>query len=118
MNIDKVNLAKETQEFLESLNVNIEQVIRVEFYNSHELQMQQCTYDEFDQIAKDIWYVKCIDGVNCRAIHPDLSIQIEGGYIERATEEDGFDGWISKGIGLSLVDYEPTVGKIQTTYII
>lgn len=114
---EQINLARETQEALELINISIPQVIRVEFYNHLERKMQQCSYDEFDQIAKDVWYNRNPKGENCRVIHPDLKIQVEGGYLERATEEDDADGWTSAGNTLSLVDYEPEVGKLLVSFI-
>lgn len=114
----KVNLARETQEALESINIGISQVTRVDFYNSKDEQMQQCSYDVFDQIAQHIWYERCEPGDNCRRIQCDLRIYTETGYLERATEENGFDGWISCGPSFSLIERETPTGTLLTEYII
>lgn len=116
-NPELINLGRETQEALELINISISQVLSVEFYNPLERRMQQCTYDEYDQIAKDVWYKRNPQGENCRVIHPDLKIQVENGYLERATEEDGSDGWVSVGESFSLVDYVPEVGTLLVSFI-
>lgn len=112
-----VNLALETQKALEDINVTVSQVTHVKFYNHYEKRMEQCSYDIFDQVAKDIWYPRSPDGENYRVIQPDLEIHVEDGFLQRATEEDGVDGWTSVGFSYSLVDYVPPVGTLLPEFI-
>lgn len=113
----EINLALETQEALEEINIPVSDVTRVEFYNHHERRMEQCSYDTFDQVAKDIWYTRSPDGENCRVIHPDLRVYVEGGYLERATEEDGNDGWTSVGEAFSLIDRVVPAGTLLPIFL-
>ena len=112
-----INLALETQQALEEINVHVHNVTHVEFYNHHEQRIEQCTYDVFDQVAKDIVYRRSPDGENCRVIQPDLRICIEDGYLERATEEDGHDGWTSVGPAWAMVDRVVPTGTLLPIYL-
>ena len=115
--IHTVNLATETQAALDEVNIGICDVTHVTFYNSNLLQMQRCSYDAFDRLAQFINYQRSPDGENQRLIQPDLRIHFKGGYLERATEEDNIDGWMSCGPGYSLKNYMPTEGTILAEFI-
>lgn len=112
-----INLALETQQALEEIDIPISGVSRVEFYNHHERRMEQCTYDEFDRVAQTIVYPRSPDGENYRVIQPDLRICVEGGYLERATEEDGHDGWTSVGSAWAMVDRVVPTGTLLPIYL-
>ena len=79
--------------------------------------MEQCTYDEFDQVAQSIVYPRNPDGENQRVIQPDLRICVEGGYLERATEEDEHDGWTSVGPAWAMVDRVVPAGTLLPIYL-
>lgn len=112
-----VNLALETEVELRELDINPKQVSHVVFYNPESHELQQCSYANYIEIAKEVWYKRCPDGENCRVIHPDLRIYFADGYLERATEEDGTDGWTSCGSSYSLVNSIPPNGTLLKEYI-